>query len=76
MGGLAVDEETGAVKRSDGSLVQGLYAAGRVAVGLCSKGYISGLSIADTVFAGRRAGRAALKPKSAPRVAMEKGEPA
>jgi succinate dehydrogenase/fumarate reductase flavoprotein subunit len=52
-----VDELTGAVRRADGSLVEGLYAAGRVAVGLCSKGYMSGLSIADTVFSGRRAGR-------------------
>lgn len=59
MGGLAVDEQTGLVKRVDGSLVQGLYAAGRVAVGLCSKGFVSGVSIADTVFSGRRAARAA-----------------
>jgi 3-oxo-5alpha-steroid 4-dehydrogenase len=57
LGGLVVDELTGAVRRADGSLVEGLYAAGRVAVGLCSKGYMSGLSIADTVFSGRRAGR-------------------
>lgn len=57
LGGLVVDEDTGAVERPDGSLVAGLYAAGRVAVGLCSKGYMSGLSIADTVFSGRRAGR-------------------
>jgi 3-oxo-5alpha-steroid 4-dehydrogenase len=57
LGGLIVDEATGTVKRADGTLVQGLYAAGRVAVGVCSNGYISGLSIADTVFSGRRAGR-------------------
>jgi 3-oxo-5alpha-steroid 4-dehydrogenase len=59
LGGLVVDEATGAVKRGDGTRVEGLYAAGRVAVGLCSKGYMSGLSIADTVFSGRRAGREA-----------------
>ena len=57
LGGLVVDEATGAVKRADGTTVDGLYAAGRVAVGLCSKGYMSGLSIADTVFSGRRAGQ-------------------
>jgi 3-oxo-5alpha-steroid 4-dehydrogenase len=57
LGGLLVDEDTGAVRRGDGTAVSGLYAAGRVAVGLCSKGYMSGLSIADTVFSGRRAGR-------------------
>jgi 3-oxo-5alpha-steroid 4-dehydrogenase len=36
--------------------VPGLYAAGRSAVGLCSNSYISGLSLADCVFSGRRAG--------------------
>ena len=61
MGGLQVDEDSGSVVRADGSRVHGLYAAGRVAVGLCSAGYISGLSIADTVFAGRRAARAAAR---------------
>jgi 3-oxo-5alpha-steroid 4-dehydrogenase len=59
LGGLVVDEATGTVKRADGTTVEGLYAAGRVAVGLCSRGYMSGLSIADTVFSGRRAGREA-----------------
>ncbi|CAN5391356.1 FAD-binding protein [soil metagenome] len=59
MGGLDIDQTNGAVKRGDGSTIAGLYAAGRVAVGLCSGGYVSGLSIADTVFGGRRAGRAA-----------------
>jgi 3-oxo-5alpha-steroid 4-dehydrogenase len=51
LGGLVVDEETGAV-----SGVEGLYAAGRTAVGLCSNSYVSGLSLADCVFSGRRAG--------------------
>lgn len=59
MGGLDLDEATGAVKREDGSSIPGLYAAGRAGVGLCSNGYVSGLSIADTVFGGRRAGRQA-----------------
>lgn len=59
MGGLELDERTGHVRRADGSNVPGLFAAGRTGVGLCSGGYVSGLSIADTVFGGRRAGRAA-----------------
>ncbi|HEX9064311.1 MAG TPA: hypothetical protein VF843_04340, partial [Streptosporangiaceae bacterium] len=50
-------EETGQVRRDDGSMVDGLYAAGRSAVGLCSRSYVSGLSLADCVFSGRRAGR-------------------
>jgi 3-oxo-5alpha-steroid 4-dehydrogenase len=56
LGGLAVDEPTGGVLRADGSAVPGLYAAGRTAVGLCSNSYVSGLSLADCVFSGRRAG--------------------
>ncbi|GDY29788.1 FAD-binding protein [Gandjariella thermophila] len=58
LGGLTVDEESGAVTREDGTVVPGLYAAGRNAVGVCSESYVSGLSIADCVFSGRRAGRA------------------
>lgn len=56
LGGLVVDEATGEVRREDGSVIRGLYAAGRTAVGICSRSYMSGLSIADTVFSGRRAG--------------------
>ena len=59
LGGLTVDEDSGAVTRTDGSAVAGLYAAGRAAVGLCSNGYLSGMSIGDGMFSGRRAGRAA-----------------
>jgi 3-oxo-5alpha-steroid 4-dehydrogenase len=59
LGGLAVDHGTGQVLREDGSRIPGLYAAGRTAVGVCSGGYVSGLSIADCVFSGRRAGRSA-----------------
>ncbi|MCP5093043.1 MAG: FAD-binding protein, partial [Gammaproteobacteria bacterium] len=57
MGGLLLDEETGQVQREDGSAIEGLYAAGRTAVGIPSNLYMSGLSIADCIFSGRRAGR-------------------
>jgi 3-oxo-5alpha-steroid 4-dehydrogenase len=57
LGGLLVVEATGQVRRADGTPVPGLYAAGRSAVGLCSNSYVSGLSLADCVFSGRRAGR-------------------
>ena len=40
----------------DGGTIAGLYAAGRSAVGICSNSYVSGLSIADCIFSGRRAG--------------------
>jgi len=56
LGGLLVDEESGQVRRRDETLVPGLYAAGRAAVGICSNSYVSGLSLADCVFSGRRAG--------------------
>jgi 3-oxo-5alpha-steroid 4-dehydrogenase len=62
LGGLVVDEGSGAVLTGTGTPVPGLYAAGRTAVGLCSNSYVSGLSLADCVFSGRRAGTAAAKP--------------
>ncbi|MDY0013797.1 MAG: FAD-binding protein [Rhodocyclaceae bacterium] len=57
MGGLVVDEDSGAVMRPDGTTIPGLYAAGRAAVGIPSGFYVSGTAIADCVFSGRRAGR-------------------
>jgi 3-oxo-5alpha-steroid 4-dehydrogenase len=57
LGGLAVAPESGQVLRADGTPVDGLYAVGRSAAGLCSRSYVSGLSLADCVFSGRRAGR-------------------
>jgi len=57
LGGLVVAEGTGQVRRADGTPIAGLYAAGRSAAGLCSNSYVSGLSLADCVYSGRRAGR-------------------
>lgn len=59
LGGLRVDERSGAVLTKSNRPVSGLYAAGRTAVGVTSEGYVSGLSIADAVFSGRRAARSA-----------------
>ncbi|WP_199431807.1 FAD-binding protein [Qaidamihabitans albus] len=56
LGGLVVDEESGQVRDEGGAPIGGLYAAGRTAVGICSRSYVSGLSLADCVFSGRRAG--------------------
>ncbi|HVV08104.1 FAD-binding protein [Amycolatopsis sp.] len=56
LGGLQVNEETGQVLTGSGASIEGLYAAGRSAVGICSNSYVSGLSLADCVFSGRRAG--------------------
>lgn len=59
LGGLVVDETNGQVRDASGGGIPGLYAAGRTAIGLPSSRYVSGLSLADCVFSGRRAGRAA-----------------
>ncbi|TAK52718.1 MAG: FAD-binding protein [Gammaproteobacteria bacterium] len=56
LGGLVVDEDSGLVRSEFGEPIPGLYAAGRSAVGVSSHLYVSGLSIADGVFSGRRAG--------------------
>ncbi|MVV46679.1 FAD-binding protein [Pseudomonas sp. PB120] len=58
LGGLRVDEGNGAVLDGQGQPIQGLFAAGRTALGIPSHLYISGLSLADCVFSGRRAGAA------------------
>jgi 3-oxo-5alpha-steroid 4-dehydrogenase len=65
LGGLDVEGLSAAVLRPDGTPIDGLYAAGRTAVGVCSQHYVSGLSIADCVFAGRNAGRSAAERASA-----------
>lgn len=56
LGGLAVDEASGQVRGGGDECIAGLYAAGRAAIGLPSSHYVSGLSLADCVFSGRRAG--------------------
>ncbi len=64
LGGLRVSEADGAVLNGAGQAIGGLYAAGRAAVGVASNGYVSGLSLADCLFSGRRAGRCAAAPES------------
>lgn len=67
LGGLQVDGTTGAVRNTGGDQIAGLYAAGRAAVGVSSRSYVSGLSIADGIFSGRNAGRAAAEAATASR---------
>jgi len=57
-GGLATTT-SGEVIDLDGNLIDGLFAAGRTAAGIQASGYISGTSLGDGTFFGRRAGRAA-----------------
>jgi len=64
LGGLRVDEASGAVLDERGQPLRGLYAAGRTAIGVASNRYVSGLSIADCLWSGRRAGQHAAKQMS------------
>ena len=59
LGGLRVDEATGGVLNANGTTIPGLYAAGRTAIGVASNRYVSGLSLADCLWSGRRAGNTA-----------------
>jgi 3-oxo-5alpha-steroid 4-dehydrogenase len=56
LGGLRVDEASGGVLNAQGRAIPGLYAAGRSAIGIASNRYVSGLSLADCLWSGRRAG--------------------
>ncbi|MCC6849019.1 MAG: FAD-dependent oxidoreductase [Deltaproteobacteria bacterium] len=63
LGGLRTDVES-AVLRPDGQVIPGLFAAGRTTSGIAAEGYVSGISIGDGTFFGRRAGRNAARGAS------------
>ncbi|MFC4128194.1 FAD-dependent oxidoreductase [Nocardia rhizosphaerae] len=58
LGGLRTDLDS-RVLHVSGEPIAGLYAAGRCTSGLCAYGYVSGASLGDGSFYGRRAGKAA-----------------
>ncbi|WP_111831973.1 FAD-dependent oxidoreductase [Actinomadura madurae] len=58
LGGLDTTVD-GEVRDLSGEPIPGLYAAGRTASGIHGEGYVSGTSLGDGTFFGRRAGRAA-----------------
>ena len=60
MGGMRVGLD-GEAQRADGTVIEGLYAAGACAVNIAQdgKGYASGTQLAEGSYFGRRAGRAA-----------------
>ncbi|WP_063048956.1 FAD-dependent oxidoreductase [Nocardia arthritidis] len=60
LGGLHTSLD-GAVLDIDGASIPGLFAAGRAASNLHGEGYISGTSLGDGTFFGRRAGAAAAR---------------
>ena len=61
LGGLRTSI-SGEVLDVDDVPIPGLFAAGRATSGLQASGYISGTSLGDGTFFGRRAGRAASRP--------------
>lgn len=65
LGGLQIDEATGQVLDEKAQPISKLYAAGRNAIGVASWNYVSGLSIADGIYSGRRAARAIAKSSKA-----------
>ncbi len=62
LGGLDTGLD-GEVLDHDGAPIPGLYAAGRTTSGIAAQGYCSGLSLGDSTFFGRRAGRSAAGAK-------------
>ena len=57
LGGLRIEEASNRVLDARSEPIPGLYAVGRCAVGIASNHYVSGLSLADCLWSGRRAGR-------------------
>ena len=73
LGGLHTSAD-GEVLDHAGKPVPGLYAAGRATSGLHGEGYVSGTSIGDGTFFGRRAGKAAAGRAAAGNAAAAAGE--
>ncbi len=55
LGGLATDADSAVLDETE-SPIPGLFAAGRTTAGIAAGGYVSGISLGDGSFFGRRAG--------------------
>jgi 3-oxo-5alpha-steroid 4-dehydrogenase len=64
LGGLRTSA-AGEVLTPDGTPIAGLFAAGRTSYGIAGPGYVSGISLGDGTFFGRKAGRSAAAGLSA-----------
>ena len=58
LGGLSTTPD-GEVRTVGGDVLRGLFAAGRTTAGIAAGGYVSGISLGDGTYFGRRAGRRA-----------------
>jgi succinate dehydrogenase/fumarate reductase flavoprotein subunit len=63
LGGLRTGLD-GEVLGQSGQPIPGLFAAGRASSGIHGEGYVSGTSLGDGTFFGRRAGRAAARERA------------
>ncbi|HEX5567008.1 MAG TPA: FAD-dependent oxidoreductase, partial [Streptomyces sp.] len=63
LGGLRTTVD-GAVLDVSGAAIPGLFAAGRASSGMHGQGYVSGTSLGDGTFFGRRAGRAGAQART------------
>ena len=57
-GGLSVTP-LGEVKKGDGQIILGLYAAGEISGGLHGEGMLPGMALSETLFLAGQAGRSA-----------------
>ena len=60
LGGLATDVDASGLD-AGGTAIPGLFAAGRTTAGIAADGYVSGISLGDGSFFGRRGGAAAAR---------------
>ncbi|MEU5841460.1 FAD-dependent oxidoreductase [Rhodococcus sp. NPDC047139] len=72
LGGLRTAPD-GVVLDREGVPVPGLYAAGRITSGIPATGYVSGASLGDCTFFGRRAGASAALGRTGNSTAVEVG---
>ena len=63
LGGLDTDADSH-VLDGGGRVIPGLFAAGRTTAGIAAGGYVSGISLGDGTFFGRRAGASAAHSRS------------
>ena len=60
LGGLKIDREA-RVRREDGSVIDGLFAAGEVAGGIWGRDRLGGAGLLQCLVMGRTAGEAAVR---------------
>ena len=60
LGGLVINSE-GAVLKTDGTVIEGLFAAGETTGGIFGRDRLGGMALASALIMGREAGRFAAR---------------